>query len=100
MPGLTQPIPSAIVAGSVASLGDAYNIEIGICYGTHINPTIYSKVVKADTIRIGNYKCQLTNLNPGTIYHAKAYVAWGVDVFLGIPWIIYGDEITFTTKDL
>lgn len=91
---------SALVSGNAVSFGDAFKIEIGICYGTRINPTYYNSLIKTDTVRTGEYKCLLTKLNPGTLYHVRAYVGWGMDELWGPTWVVYGNEITFTTKDL
>jgi hypothetical protein len=91
---------SATVGGNVTSIGDAYNIETGICYGRDKNPTIDGPHIQAGTIDIGEFTCNLINLTPGVLYYARAYVAWQKDEFFEYHYTVYGNEVTFTTKDL
>ncbi len=84
---------SATVGGNVTSLGDASDVEIGICYGTEKDPTIYGPHVKASITGTGEFKCNLTNLTPGALYYARTYVYWDFDGYE-----VYGNEVTFTTR--
>jgi hypothetical protein len=87
---------SAKVGGNVTSIGDAYNVEIGICYNTDINPTVDGIRVKSNTTGTGEFVCNLTNLTPGTLYYARVYVLWPVEYGLD-GYAVYGNEVTFTT---
>jgi len=90
---------SATVGGNVRSMGDVYDpIEIGICFGTDKDPTIDESHVKAATSGTGEFTCNLTNLTPVTLYHARAYVLWWGDGWE--YYTVYGNEVTFTTIDL
>lgn len=87
---------SAKVGGNVTSIGDASNVETGICYGTDIDPTVDGAHIKAGTTGTGEFTCNLTNLTPGTLYYTRAYVLWGAEFdFEG--YAVYGNEVTFTT---
>jgi len=87
---------SAKVGGNVTSLGNASNVEIGICYGTDINPTVNGYHIKAGATGTGEFICNLTNLTPGTLYYTRAYVLWGAE-FDSDGYAVYGNEVTFTT---
>lgn len=87
---------SATVGGNVISIGDASNVEIGICYGTDIDPTVNSSHIKAGTTGTGKFTCNLTNLTSGTLYYARAYVYW-TDFLIFSEFAVYGNEVTFTT---
>jgi hypothetical protein len=89
---------SATVGGNVTSVGDASDAEIGICYGTQIDPSINGQHKIAGSTGTGEFKCSLTKLKAGILYHAKAYVGWGHDEF-GPEWVVYGNEVTFTTVE-
>jgi hypothetical protein len=86
---------SAKVGGNVTSIGDASNVEAGICYGTVIHPAVDGPHIKAGTTGTGEFTCILTNLTPGALYYARAYVYWIVDGYY--EYVVYGNEITFTT---
>jgi len=88
---------TAIVGGNVPSLGDASGVEIGICYGTEKDPTINGPCIISDITGTGEFICNLTNLTPGTLYYARAYVLWDFDPDFGGGYTEYGNEVTFTT---
>jgi hypothetical protein len=88
---------SATVDGNVTSLGDASNVEIGICYGTEIHPTVDNTRVNSGATGTGEFACNLTNLTPGTLYYARAYVLWP-DIYDPDGYAVYGNEVTFTTR--
>jgi hypothetical protein len=105
---------SALVSGNVITLADASNgivlgyevdIEIGISYGTDKDPSIEGQHIKSDTKVAGEFKCILTNLMTGVLYHARSYVRWGNKWSdwdggeLVEEWIVYGNEITFRTSE-
>jgi hypothetical protein len=86
---------SATIGGNVTSIGNASNVEIGICYGKYKNPTVMDLHIKAGTTGTGEFTCNLTNLTPGTLYYARAYVYWFDEVYN--EYDVYGNEVTFTT---
>lgn len=88
---------SATIGGNVTSIGNASNVETGICYGTNKNPTIYDLHIKAGISGTGEFTCNLTNLTPGTLYYARAYVYWWDFNEFYDGYDVYGDEVTFTT---
>ena len=108
---------SALVSGNVKTLADAFygeyigyfvEIEIGISYGTAKDPSIDGLHIKSDTKVEGEFKCSLSNLLAGVTYHARSYVRWGNKsyngyanefVFIEEEWVVYGNEITFTTLE-
>jgi hypothetical protein len=103
---------SALVSGNVITLADAnydeyfaysVEIEIGISYGTDKDPSIEGQHIKSDTKVAGEFKCSLTNLMTGVLYHARSYVRWGDrEVYWyghEFEWIVYGNEITFRTSE-
>jgi hypothetical protein len=86
---------SATIRGNLTSIGDINgDIEVGICYGTNKNPTIYDLHIKAGTTGTGEFTCTLTNLTPGTLFYARTYVYWWN---FGELYDVYGNEVTFTT---
>jgi hypothetical protein len=85
------------VGGNVTYLGNASNVEIGICYGMDINPTVNGSHIKAGATGTGEFIRNLTNLTPGTLYYTRAYFLWGVE-FDFDGYTVYGNEVTFTTQ--
>ena len=63
---------SAICGGEVISEGDSPVSEKGICWSTSDSPTIQDSIA-IDTINIGSFSSELTNLDPGTEYYWRAY---------------------------
>lgn len=66
----------------------------GICYSVSPNPTyerVKSSVLLTNVLN-GTFTANLTNLNPGTTYYARAYLHFASGE------IIYGNEINFKTK--
>jgi hypothetical protein len=112
--GFSTPIPNittnlvtevsqtnATVVGSVTMINISDIFEGGICYGTLPAPNIEGfKIVCTNSS--GIYNCKLQNLIPGTLYYVRAYVSghwydywpWGT-----LP-AFYGNEITFTTREV
>jgi len=91
---------STRVGGNVISFGDASDAETGICYGTDRDPSIEGPHIIASTTGTGEFTCNLTNLIPGTLYYARAYIAWEFDYFMDIyTYIVYGNEVTFTSDN-
>jgi hypothetical protein len=90
---------SASVGGNVTSIVDAFNFELGICYGTDVNPAINGLHVKSEIIEPGDFTCIMTGLTSGTMYYVRAYVHWIHYVNESfLEYTLYGNEVTFTTK--
>jgi hypothetical protein len=88
---------AATVSGNVTTLGAAENFEIGICYGTHIDPTIDGLHIVTGNTGTGEFTCNLTNLTPGTLYYARAYASWPLYPYTGLNYTVYGNGVSFTT---
>jgi hypothetical protein len=75
---------TADVGGIIIDDGGHLITERGVCWATTTNPTIDNKVISCgkDT---GRFSCFLKQLQPGTLYHVRAYaitmagVAYGAD---------------------
>ena len=78
---------SAIVGGNVVSDGGLEISERGVVYSTSQNPTIEdSKVLSGSGL--GEFTCNLINLQTGATYYARAYAK---NKF----YVVYGEEISF-----
>lgn len=67
-------------------------IESGVCYGTVIDPTISSSLVKSTGSLVGSINLNVSALLKQTTYHFRAYAK------LSDGRIIYGNNLNFTTK--
>ena len=83
---------SATVGGNVTSDGGASVTERGICYSTSANPTTSNTKI-ANGTGTGSFTCNLTDLQDGTTYYARAYA-------VNAKGAAYGEEISFTTTQL
>ena len=81
---------SATVGGNVTSDGGASVTERGVCYSTSANPTTSNTKVTSGT-GTGSFTCNLTDLQDGTTYYARAYA-------VNSKGTAYGEEVNFTTK--
>ena len=82
---------SATVGGNLLNDGGATMRQCGICWGTNENPTISNNVVLVEELTQGEYALELTNLIPGTTYHARAFATNSVGT-------TYGEDVSFTTQ--
>lgn len=80
---------SAKVSGSVLSNGTSSVTDRGICWGTNHNPTMNEGLVSCGT-GTGSFVAELTNLELGTTYYARAYAT-------NASGTAYGDEVSFVT---
>ncbi len=91
----TKPAPaditatSAIGGGNVTSDGGASVTERGVCWATTANPTTGSSKVASGT-GTGTFTATMTPLQPGTLYHMRAYA-------INSSGTTYGTDETFTT---
>ena len=81
---------TATVAGNVTSQGSSNVSSRGICYSTTQDPLISSNVVNAGS-GLGAFNAQLTGLNQGTVYYARAFATNSATTS-------YGSQLTFTTQ--
>jgi hypothetical protein len=90
-------------AGGNFNRSNFYEVA-GISYGTTTGPTINGYFASTDTIGDdGVFTCTLAHLIPGTRYYARAYGivsewCWWIDYDCSSTFIIYGNEVTFTTS--
>jgi uncharacterized protein (TIGR02145 family) len=87
---ITTTDPSAVTStsatsgGNITSDGGASITERGICWATTANPTTASNKVASGT-GTGTFTANITGLQPGTLYHVRAYAinsfgpAYGAD---------------------
>ena len=85
-------ITTAMVTGRVVSDGGLELTERGICYSTEESVTINDSHVISGS-GVGEYTCQLTGLQPSTVYYARAYAISAEGVY-------YGEELGFVTECL
>ncbi|WP_428741669.1 hypothetical protein [Tenacibaculum sp.] len=84
----------AIIWGVIESNGGSSVYERGVCYGKIANPTHEDTIKKASVTKAsGEFKVDLSDLEEGTVYYARAYVVNDID-------IAYGNEISFRTEEL
>jgi hypothetical protein len=80
------------VGGNVTSDGGAEITERGVVYSTNHNPTTEDSKVKNDT-GVGEFTCDLTNLQEATTYYVRAYA-------INAKGTSYGGEVSFTSRAL
>ena len=84
---------SATVGGNVTEDGGASVTERGICYSTSANPTTANTKVTSGSALLGQFTCNLIDLQDATTYYARAYA-------INEKGTAYGEEVSFTTKAL
>ena len=83
---------SANVGGNVKDDGGTDITERGVVYANETNPTIdNNRIVSGNGL--GEYICELTDLQDGTKYYARAYAT-------NAKGTSYGEEVNFTTSDM
>ncbi|RVT79750.1 hypothetical protein EOD40_01170 [Flavobacterium sufflavum] len=84
----------ALVWGILENNGGTSVVERGVCYGTIANPNYEGSKSIASVVKgTGEFKAELTNLEGGTVYYARAYA-------VNKKGVAYGNQISFKTKDL
>lgn len=84
----------ANVWGMLENNGGTSVFERGVCYSTRENPNYEDSRKNASIIKgSGEFKVELTNLEGGTIYFARAYV-------VNKKGVAYGNQVSFKTSDL
>ena len=84
---------TAVAGGNVTADGGASVTERGIVYSTSSNPMItnLSSTIVRSGSGVGEFNCNLTNLQPSTTYYVRAYA-------INNQGTAYGEERTFTTS--
>jgi uncharacterized protein (TIGR02145 family) len=80
---------SAVSGGNITSDGGSAVTARGVCWATTADPTINDSKTSNGT-GAGSFASDLTVLQPGTIYHTRAYATNSIGT-------AYGNDITFTT---
>ncbi len=84
----------AVIWGVIEDNGGSSVFERGVCYATTANPNYDgTKKIASVTKGSGEFKVELTNLEGGTIYYARAYV-------VNKKGVAYGNQVSFKTTDL
>jgi uncharacterized protein (TIGR02145 family) len=78
---------SAVVGGNITADGGAVIAVRGICWNTIGNPTVSDSTVISGS-GIGQFVCQLSELQFGINYYVRAFATSGLGTF-------YGNEISF-----
>lgn len=86
--GITQS--SAVGGGSINDDGRSAIRRRGVCWSTATNPTIVNNHAEAG-IGSGHFTVAISDLQPGQIYHVRAYAENGVG-------IAYGQDVVFSTQ--
>ncbi len=79
----------ATTGGNITANGGSAITTRGVVYGTSTEPTLLDNVVNSGT-GTGAFTANLTGLDPGTTYYARAYATNAAGT-------AYGNEITFDT---
>jgi hypothetical protein len=116
---VTELSRTTATVGGTLRLNDFARIDCGICYGTKPSPVIYGYdganwiLDGSDWVYFigfdspgtgGEFKVNLTELNPGTLYYARMFVRLYKNLsypytYLWLPHLtVYGNEVTFTTS--
>jgi hypothetical protein len=83
---------SATAGGEITAEGTSAVTARGVCWGIAANPTIADSKT-TDGTGTGAFTSSITGLNPGTLYHVRAYATNGEGTN-------YGTDVTFTTPSL
>ena len=89
-PAIDISYTSATVGGNVTENGGASVTERGVCYSISANPTTSNTKITSGS-GLGEFTCNLSDLQDGMTYYARAYA-------INEKGIAYGDEVRFTTK--
>lgn len=81
---------SATAGGNVTSSGGDMVSSRGVCYSTTINPLIGNSTVISGGSGEGSFSCNLSGLQPNTLYYIRAFATNGFGT-------AHGDEKQFTT---
>ena len=88
-PATNVSYTSATVGGNVTDNGGATVTERGICYSRSANPTTANTKITSGS-GLGQFTCNLTDLQDGTTYYVRAYA-------INAKGTAYGEEVSFMT---
>ncbi len=80
---------TAVTGGEISNDGNADVISRGVCWATTVDPTI-ANGSSIDGSGVGSFTTIIIGLNPGTVYHTRAYATNSAG-------ITYGTDHQFTT---
>lgn len=83
---------SAVAGGNVTNDGNASVTKRGVVYSVYQNPTVSDSKVSSDS-GVGQFTCNLTDLQPNTTYYVRAYA-------VNSQGTAYSKEVSFTTKEV
>ncbi len=85
----------AISGGNITSNGGSRVTDWGVCWSTTENPTTNDTrfSLTGGSGGSGTFTCNLTGLNPGTIYFVRAYA-------INSAGVAYGDQLSFVTESV
>lgn len=63
---------------------------LGVCWSSERNPTVADSKLSTSDWNVP-YVCTITNLEPGTNYHIRAFAIRGLEYY-------YGEDVSFTTQ--
>ena len=92
---VTTQTPTEITAttaqcgASVTVIGEAQIAELGVCWNTTANPVASDSHLSTTNVG-GTFTCTLTDLQPETEYHVRAYILYESEYQ-------YGQDLSFTT---
>ena len=82
---------STAVCGAEVTVTEGVALsELGVCWGTSLNPTAEGSHLSTENWN-EPYECTITDLEPATEYHVRAYALYGSEYY-------YGDDKSFTTE--
>jgi len=79
----------AVSGGNITSDGGAEITARGVCWATTADPTVAGSKT-TDGTGTGSFTSNITGLDPGTMYHVRAYAT-------NSSGTTYGNDVTFTT---
>ena len=82
---------SAILGGQIVDNGGLTITDCGVVYSTNPNPTTKEDSNVSSDSELGNFTCNLTDLQEGATYYVRAYA-------INAKGTSYGEEVSFTTK--
>ncbi|MCU0370379.1 MAG: hypothetical protein MUC31_03100 [Bacteroidales bacterium] len=83
---------TATTGGEITDEGTSAVTARGVCWSTNQDPTVNDSKT-SDGTGVGAYTSTITGLNPGTLYHVRAYATNGEGTN-------YGADIQFSTASL
>ncbi len=97
---ITEVTPySAISGGEMSNTSGKTITNKGVCWSTKNNPTLEDSSQWSGT-NPDNFVTTLKDLEENTNYYVRAYVKYESTEETSTPKIVYGNELSFTTRDM